>query len=189
MLGDAFETHNYGVNSVTAIRGLNPSYNKTQSFQNSIGLDADIYLLMLGTNDAKFWAQHSHKFATDMESTIRQATRTIVNASSPATRIMLAIPPWVKADYGGIKNDILVNSVQPAIRQFASTQQLQLVDMYAVTLNQIEFYIGDNLHLNGKGYEVLSQAWERAIICNHNDICETGENCETCPHDCRLNCI
>jgi lysophospholipase L1-like esterase len=190
MLGDAFEIHNYGVNSVTAIRDLNPSYDKTQAFQQSIALDADIYLLMLGTNDAKFWSQHSHKFAIDMEWTIQQAraTRPVVDDSSPATRIILAIPPWVKMDYGEIKNDILNNYVQPAIREFASAQQIQLVDMYQVTFNRFDFYIGDNLHLNAKGYRTLSRTWKRAIVCNHNDVCETGENCETCPQDCRLNC-
>ncbi|CAJ1967091.1 unnamed protein product [Cylindrotheca closterium] len=186
MLGDAFETHNYGVNSVTAIRGLNASYNKTQAFQNSIGLDADIYLLMLGTNDAKYWSQHSHKFATDMKSTIQEATAT---RTISASRMLLAIPPWVKMDYGEIKNDILLNHVQPTIQEVASAQQIQLVDMYAVTFNRFDFYTGDNLHLNAKGYIELSQAWQKAILCNYNGVCETGESCETCPRDCRLNCI
>ena len=143
---------------------------------------------MLGTNDSKFWARRSKEFGRDMEWIINQVTKRIANASSPATRIILAIPPWVKGDHGGIKNDIIVNHVQPAIRQFAAAKRLQLVDMYEVTFNQNDFYIGDKLHLNAKGYQSLAQAWKLAIECSHNDVCDTGENCLSCPQDCHLDC-
>mmetsp|Transcript_10701 Transcript_10701/g.25875 ORF Transcript_10701/g.25875 Transcript_10701/m.25875 type:complete len:190 (+) Transcript_10701:807-1376(+) len=188
MLGDAFDIHNYGVNSVTVIRGLPKSYDVTQSFQDSIAWDADIYLLMLGTNDVMYWAQHNHTFVTDMEWILQQFTRTIVNVSSPDTRIIVAIPPWIKQFNGSHNNTVLANNLQPVIREFVTTQELQLVDMYAVTVNRNDYYTVDNLHLNRKEYGILAQVWKGAILCNSNDVCETGENCETCPQDCRLNC-
>ena len=183
LLGSGFETRNYGRNAVTAIGGLSVSYNNTPNFQASIAFDADIYLLMLGTNDVKYWVQESHKFATGLEWIIQQ-----VNATSPGTRIILAIPPWVKPNNFGIQNDVLVKNVQPIIRKVASAHQLELVDMFKVTFSRDDLYSSDNLHLNAKGYEVLAQTWQRQILCNQNGVCDIGESCETCRQDCLEQC-
>jgi len=182
-----FVVHNYGLRSVTAIRGLQDSYDRTREFQNSLEFDGDIYLLMLGTNDAKFWSTDGRWFPSDMESLVEEVTSSSYRRQ-PRQRVIMAIPPWVKSDWGCIKNDILVRSVQPAIKEFAKIQQLQLVDMYDITVNENDFFTGDGLHLNAKGYSVLAEAWKNAIRCNNNDICEVGEDCESCPQDCFVNC-
>eukprot|EP00980_Cylindrotheca_fusiformis_P005034 scaffold1062_cov130-Cylindrotheca_fusiformis.AAC.40 len=187
-LGSKFTVQNFGVNSVTAIRGLKPSYNVTSAFQESLSFDSDVYLLMLGTNDAKFWDQYGdERFEKDMEWIVQ----TVLEASfrpNTAGRILLGIPPWIKQDYGAIKNEIMVSEVIPAIRSFAAKAELPLVDMYATTEGKDDYYISDNLHLNSIGYSAIMEAWKGAILCNSNGICEVGEDCQTCPQDCNINC-
>jgi lysophospholipase L1-like esterase len=187
-LGTSFDVQNFGVNSVTAILGLGPSYNRTAFFQASLEFNSDIYLLMLGTNDAKFWVQHGDKFEGDMEWIVHTVQTYNESSAARRPRIILALPPWIKQDFGAIKNDILVNKVIPAIKTFATKSQLPLVDMYAITYGKDEYYIGDNLHLNSIGYSALKDVWKTAILCNNNDICEIGEDCQSCPKDCSVHC-
>ncbi|CAJ1940648.1 unnamed protein product [Cylindrotheca closterium] len=138
---------------------------------------------MLGTNDARYWKEASHRYAAGMDRIIKQ-----VKAASPGVRIILAIPPWVKPNNFGIPNDILVNNIEPIIRAVASAQQVELVNMYKTTVNQDNMYSSDNLHLNEKGYAALAQVWERQILCNNNGVCDIGESCETCRQDCLEQC-
>mmetsp|Transcript_10693 Transcript_10693/g.25861 ORF Transcript_10693/g.25861 Transcript_10693/m.25861 type:complete len:425 (+) Transcript_10693:120-1394(+) len=180
--GNPFSTHNYGRNVVTAISSSGRSYNSTSAFRRSLLLEADIYLLMLGTNDARIWESQSHMFATSLEWIINEVKRT-----SPDVRIMLAIPPWVKMANFGIRGDTINNNIRPIIQQVAAAatpQPIHVVDMYAVTKNRYEFYTNDGIHLNGQGYEMVAQAWKEAILCNNNGICETGETCGTCEECC-----
>ena len=185
LLGQGFEVHNFGRNAMTALRGLSVSYVDTWQFQDSLDLKADIYLLMLGTNDARYWGEYGHKYQGDMEWIVNKL-RSIPMESPP--RIIVAMPPWVKIDGKfGVRNDVLVNGVQPAIQNLSSLG-VQLVNMYDVTYNQVDMYIGDGLHLNKKGYTSLAKTWNKAIMCNQNGVCEAGESCATCPGDCHLEC-
>ncbi|CAJ1947313.1 unnamed protein product [Cylindrotheca closterium] len=183
LLGAGFDTYNYGKNSAAAIGGLSLSYNKTQEFRASIALGADIYLLMLGTNDAKYWETDGQKFVASMEWIIQQ-----VEATSPGARIILAIPPWIMGTSYGITNDVLLKNIQPKIREVASAQQVELVDMYKATLGLDSLFAADQLHLNAKGHETIAQVWERQILCNNNGRCDIGESCETCRQDCLEQC-
>ncbi|KAL3936353.1 MAG: hypothetical protein SGBAC_008316 [Bacillariaceae sp.] len=183
LLGGGFETRNYGRNAMTAIADLDVSYIKTSQYRDSLAFDADIYLLMLGTNDSIQWGPHSHKYQAGLKFIIDQVRNT-----SPGVRIILAIPPWAKTNTYGVQNSILANDIQPKIRQVALAQQVELVDMYKATFSRDDLYTSDNLHLNAEGYRTLAQVWERQIVCNKNGICDIGESCETCRVDCLEQC-
>jgi len=186
MLGEKFEVHNFGRNAMTAIRGRGASYVDKWQFRASLRVEPDIYLLMLGTNDARYWETQGHKYQGDMEWIVNKVLSIPLE---PPPRIILAVPPWVKKDGAfGIRNHVLVNGVQPALRNLAAKKDLQLVNMYDVTYNQAGMFTGDGLHLNHVGYGSLATAWKTAIECNQNGICEAGEDCTTCPEDCHLDC-
>ncbi|CAJ1947307.1 unnamed protein product [Cylindrotheca closterium] len=183
LLGTGFGVRNYGRNAANAMDGFGIPYIGTHNFGFSMDLNPDIYLLMLGTNDMRFWKAASHRFTAGMKAIIKQ-----VRAASPGVRIILAIPPWVQPNDFGISNDILLNDIQPRIREVAWAQQIELVDMYKPTVNQHDMYSSDNLHLNEKGYAALAQVWQRQILCNNNGVCDIGESCETCRQDCLQQC-
>ncbi|CAJ1947311.1 unnamed protein product [Cylindrotheca closterium] len=183
LLGSGFGVRNYGRNAANAMDGFGVPYIGTPNFAFSMDLNPDIYLLMLGTNDMKYWREASHRYAAGMNQIMKQ-----VRAASPGVRIILAIPPWVKPNDFGISNDILVNNIQPRIREIASANQVELVNMYMATINQHDMYSFDNLHLNEKGYAALAQVWQRQILCNNNGFCDIGESCETCRQDCLEQC-
>jgi len=182
MLGVYFEVRNFGRNAMTALRGLSVSYVDKWQFQASLDMKPDIYLLMLGTNDAKYWGDLGYKFRGDMQWIVNKV-RSIPNVESPP-RIIVAIPPWVKTDIYGIRNDVLVGSVRPQIQTLAMLENIQLVDMYDATYNQGDMFTYDGLHLNHKGYRAVAEVWKQAIECNPNGICEVGEDSVTCPADC-----
>lgn len=185
ILGENYAIENFGRNGATAFAGIPPSYNQTGQFYTSLGFRAGIYLLMLGTNDSKFWARMggSVQFEHDLGSIIDSILST---QRHRPPRIILATNPWIVNNKR--KNQILVNDVIPAIKRVAKDRNLQVVDVYSVTVGQEESYIEDGLHLNVLGYKQLANAWKSAILCNGNGICEIGEDCHSCPRDCSNDC-
>ena len=183
LLGGDFGVYNFGVNAVTAMRDLPLSYVDRQEFQESLNVEPDIYLLMLGTNDSRYWEEHAPRYPASLRWIINEVQSL---ASSP--RIILAIPPWVKYNIRGIRNNIISNNVRVEIERVAREFNLHVVDMQEVTVNQNEYLVQDGLHYNQKGYGAIAEVWRQAIECDNNGICEAGESCETCPGDCYLNC-
>ena len=161
------------------------TYVNTNQFQGSLNVKPDIYLLMLGTNDAREWDSEGQKYRQRMEWIVDRVRS--ISMESPA-RIIVAIPPWVKADNFGIRNEVLVSSIQPEIRTLATLKDVELVDMYDVTYNQNDMFVWDGVHLNEKGYSILAKEWKSMIQCNQNGVCEVGESCKACPTSCYLNC-
>ena len=186
MLGDRYTHRNLGVNALTAIRGISLSYTDRWAFRESLSYQPHIYLIMFGTNDSRIWETHGRNYRRDMEwiiKTVRVET---------GARIIVAIPPYVKkvnTKPQEIRNDILVTKVRPALENLAKFENVELVDMYAVTVNATDnIFASDDIHLNEKGYRILAAAWKAQIQCNNNGICDIGENCNTCPDDCYINC-
>lgn len=185
MSGASYEFYNFGVNGVTATSGLKESYNRRGELGGSFYIKPDIYLLMLGTNDMKYWDSVKGRFPSDLASIIDQARNSSPGDNPRGTRVILALPPWT---WWVRRANIIRGGVIPAVYNVGASRQIQMVDMWGPTTEQRQWYTRDGLHLNRQGLGTLASIWYNAILCNQNGICEVGETCGTCPSDCFVNC-
>jgi len=121
----------------------------------SLAVDADIVIIMLGTNDSKPMNWNAEQYETEYA----EFVQTYQNMeSSPEVYIML--PPRVfleDTDNGNCNNATLTKEVIPAIKRVAEKTGANLIDLYTVTEAHPEWF-ADGLHPNAAGNQAIAQA-------------------------------
>lgn len=99
LLGDGFAVSNYGVGGTTLLRKGDNPYWKTPAFRAAAASDADVVILMLGTNDAKVWnwGRHAAEYPGDYHDLISVFSSM---PSKPRIRIMTPPPLYQDGRYG-----------------------------------------------------------------------------------------
>lgn len=163
LLGSEYQTYNFGLCNRTLLSGGNMPYINEDFATESLAVDADIVIIMLGTNDSKpmNWnaAQYEAEYTQFVETYQKME-------SSPDVYIML--PPRVfleDNDSGNCNNATLTEEVIPAIERVAESTGANLIDLYTVTEAHPEWF-SDGLHPNADGNQAIAQAIYNALIAN-----------------------
>lgn len=169
-MGNDFKIGNFGLNGAS-ITGLNPTlyikYSEEQEYTDSIDFDADVVVLMLGTNDAKGWDEAADIFKEQYIDLIES-----YQEKNPDSKIILVTaPPTLENNKFGIPNDTIRDQVCPIQREVAEELGLPLIDLRQV----MEDYEGgygsliradaatDGVHLTVEGATLLAQLIQDAI--------------------------
>ena len=169
LLGPGYEVRNFGSGGAT-LADIDParSYLKRGSFTSSMSFDADILLIMLGTNDsnkhypATFNALD--QFTTAYDTLISQYTK----GRTTPPKILIGLPAWVAAKdaikYGmAYAHDwhffqaIIQDRMVPMIRDYAKAHNYPIVDVNALTQGHSEWYSGDPVHPGNAGYREIAK--------------------------------
>jgi lysophospholipase L1-like esterase len=169
LLGPGYEVRNFGQGGAT-LQDLEParSYMKRGAFGASTNFEADILLLMLGTNDANtnYPATFSQldRFTNAYDTLISHYTRGRV--AKP--RIFIATVAWEAAadackyglvyakDWGFIQS-IIQNRMAPMIRDYARARGYPLVEVNSLTMGHSEWYASDPVHPGDAGYREIAK--------------------------------
>ncbi len=162
-----FDVKNFGYNGAS-VTGYNPplnlNYTAQSVYQQSIDYDADVLILMLGTNDSKGWAD-----AVDL---FKDAYVSLINsyrAQNPDIKIILvSAPPTMQNNKFSIPSDVITSSIVPIQRQVASELSLPLIDFCDLFLSSpdpeaaMAAYIRgdaatDGVHLTPEGARCLAE--------------------------------
>ena len=156
LLGDGYEVRNFGVNSMTMMAGYSKSYINQSQYTQSIAYDADIIIIMLGTNDSKseYWNaeenENGEKFRQDTEALIASYEKECTNP-----RIIFATSPkCLKSEVSGvgISSDVIRDEVVPLQRTIAKENNWEMIDMFALTEDEETIYHSDGIHFSDAGY-------------------------------------
>lgn len=157
LLGNKFNVLNFGVNGMTVLNNTQTPYIKTEKYLDSIDSDADIVIIMLGTNDAKLanWARNEQDFRKDYKQLILQYKQM---SSKPV--VFIATSPTAWRHYGVLNdNTIIPEIVDEKIvviqKELAEELGCRIIDIHERT-KIMEKYFPDTIHPNSEGYSIIA---------------------------------
>jgi len=151
---------NYGLSSRTLLSTGDLPYSNETHFTASRCEDADIVIIMLGTNDskAKFWDKEN--FTKEYREFIKGY---MDMESSPEVYIM--IPPKVyldvKTEYD-CNDDVVRTELREAVLSIGSELGIEVIDLYTVTDGHPEWF-PDGLHPNAEGNYAIAEEVAKTI--------------------------
>ena len=165
------ELGNFGLNGAS-ITGTNPNlylkYAEQKQYTDSLDYNADVVVIMLGTNDSKDWKAAEPNFESWYIELIES-----YQAKNPDVKIILVTaPPTFENNKFSIPNDVIKEKVCPVQRDVADELELPLIDFRQI----MEDYDGgyedlirgdaafDGVHLSVKGAQLLAQLI-KDVIC------------------------
>ena len=171
MLGSGVQVRNFGNSGSTMLSvGDKPYKNQAEytaatTFVSGAGAAAVVdVIIMLGTNDTKSYnwmvsggtraAQYMTDYVAMIDHFANLSTRPVV---------YLALPVTVFSNTFGITNTVLVNDINPIIRQIATQKGLPLIDLATPTATRSELF-PDGVHPNDAGYMLVAQIMRDGLL-------------------------
>ena len=172
--GIGCEVGNFGLNGAS-ITGTNPNlylkYAEQKQYTDSLDYNADVVVIMLGTNDSKDWKAAEPNFESWYIELIES-----YQAKNPDVKIILVTaPPTFENNKFNLPNAVIKEKVCPVQRDVAEELELPLIDFRQI----MEDYDGgyedlirgdaafDGVHLSVKGAQLLAQLI-KDVICGLN---------------------
>ncbi len=160
LLGEEFETVNYGVSGATLIDHEFNSYIRSDEYYRALKYSPDIVIIKLGTNDSKpsIW-KYKDQFISDY---IKLINRFKQLNSKPNIWLCYPIPAY--SDDWGISNEIIVDEIIPLIDTVSENSGVGIVDLHSVH-NELSYYYHDDLiHPNKKGCRIIAKTLYNKIL-------------------------
>ena len=155
-LGDRYQVLNYGLSGRTLMDEGDVPYRSEKLYQKSLDAKADIYLLMLGTNDAKDYQWDATAYAKE----IKDFVSAYQTAASQAT-IYLMQPPraFSTQEDGsikyGIQDAVIGGQMYEIIADTADQMGVGYIDLYRLTKDRSE-WLPDGIHPNAEGNKAIA---------------------------------
>lgn len=165
-LSGQYEVLNYGISGATLTKEGDQPY-KSDFWKAAKDLQAQIYILMLGTNDSKPNNWNAQRYASQLDERIKE----IKSIPSVKTVYLMAPPPAYKKKaekpYAtfNINVNILRDEIHGIVRDCAQKNDVQLIDLYALMENHPD-YMGDGVHPNKLGNKIIADYISQRILKN-----------------------
>ena len=155
LLGEGYEVQNYGKpGSTLTEKGV--CYRNRDGYTASLNAAADVYIVMLGTNDAN---RKNDWDAALYESDLKDMVDAY-RAANPETAVTLMAPPAVFPDSATgetqMNLDLLRGELRDIVQRVADEKQTGYIDLFAATEDHPEWFGGDGIHPLDEGYEAIA---------------------------------
>lgn len=156
LLGEGWMVCNYGQPGAYATKDDGQlSYWNLRQFTDSKRKNAELYLIMLGTNDSANWDSGAYH---DSLSALVDAYR----ESAPDAQIFLMISPtaYPNPETGevgaGVSVEVLDQEIPGIVNAIAEEKGVQVIDIHSFTADHADWYI-DGVHPNGEGHQHIAE--------------------------------
>lgn len=161
LLGDGYCVNNYGHSGATVQEKGDQPYYEYGEYKASLEFDADILILMMGTNDTKpyNWVD-ADTFKAEYLKLISKYTE-----KNPDIRVILCTPAtsyMIDENEGGLTSfDICpdrCDEIASIVRDICDENGFELVDINTLTKNNPSLFIDDMVHPNQDGATNIAKA-------------------------------
>ena len=160
LLGDGYQTLNYGVSGKTLLKEGDEPYISHYMYEESLKADAEIYIIMLGSNDSNPHNWDSEDFASELKAFVQ----IYIDLDSKPS-VFLAVPPKVfeegEAAFG-VRDETIENEIAPIIRETGEKLGVPVIDLYGKTKDHPEWFM-DGAHPNADGNGELAKIFASCI--------------------------
>lgn len=150
---------NYGLCNRTLLSDGNFPYTEEDFFPASHAEEADVYIIMLGSNDTKpqFW--NKEQFISEYTEFIRSYSQM---PGEPTVYVMIPPAVYVEQDGGNCDDATIGGELTDAVRQIATVLGVEVIDLYTLTTGHPEWF-SDGLHPNAEGNRAIAEEIEKHI--------------------------
>lgn len=156
LVPDGWQTLNYGLSNRTLLKAGDSPFGKEPFFPLSHEVKADIYIIMLGTNDSK--PVNWRNAGTRGENYEKELTDFVCSyqalPSNPV--IFLMQPPRAFSSKYTIDEEIIRTTIHEAVARVAQKTGCGLIDLYAFTQSHPDWF-PDGIHPNAEGNRQIAQ--------------------------------
>ena len=156
-LGDAYQVINYGISGRTLQNEGDYPYTVDKFYKISLESQAEIFIIMLGTNDSKPYNWNKERYERELDTFVKQYMSL---AHKP--RVILMTPPQCFPDTKAgivlfdINAETIDNETAPIVRETAQRLGLQLIDLNEYTQGHPEWF-ADGVHPNFEGNQKIAE--------------------------------
>lgn len=151
LLGSGYQVLNYGISGRTLLSTGDYPYTAEKQYAHSRKIMADVYLIMLGTNDSKPYNWNEAQFRKELSAFVKR----YVNLENKP-RVILMTPPSCYPDLKSgvvafdINSGIIKNEICSIVNEIAGKYKLQVIDLHSFTGNH-DGWFADGVHPNEEG--------------------------------------
>lgn len=167
LLGGAYHVQNFGVSGSTVQEDGDQPYTADKRCRQSLDYNADILILMMGSNDSK---PENWKNTAQFEQQYNQLIDRYARGENPP-QIYLCTP--AKPYYTNGKTDGLmqfdisgeqVEAIAASVQKIAQQRQLECIDIYSLTATHPEWFEKDGVHPNANGAAAIAAEIKKGIV-------------------------
>ncbi len=152
LIGSNYVIGDFGIGGATVSLHSEATYMNKTAFQTAIDFNPDIVIVMLGTNDAdKTLNETKDQFVSDYI-TLLDAFEAL--PTNPEVYIMQ--PPPIYNSTNDLTQELLIQRVQPGIREVSAQTGITVIDAYTPLLGQPDLFL-DGVHPTAEGAQVIAQ--------------------------------
>ncbi|HEY3323876.1 MAG TPA: GDSL-type esterase/lipase family protein [Planctomycetota bacterium] len=158
LLGDKYETKNFGISGTTLLKKGDSPYWKQKAFKDATDYNPNIVVIKLGTNDTKPQnIKHKEEFVGDLTAMVEH-----FSALPAKPKVFLCFPAPAYATQWGINEKGIEEMVIPAVKEVAKAKNLSTIDLHTALSNHPEMF-PDKIHPNAAGAKLLAKTVAEAI--------------------------
>jgi acyl-CoA thioesterase I len=158
LLGDKYETKNFGNSGSTLLKNGDKPYWKQKEFKGATDYNPNIVVIKLGTNDTK---PQNWKLKDEFEKDLTDMVDHFANLPSKP-KIFLCLPVPAYKTQWGINDEGVKNGVIPIVQKVAAAKKLPTIDLYTAMSGKPAMF-PDNIHPNAEGAAVMAKTVAEAI--------------------------
>ena len=143
---------NYGLSGRSLLSTSDYPYLKEKNAQQSLESDADIVIIMIGSNDSRAAYWNKEQFIKEY----RDFVKCYIKLPSQPD-VFIVAPPHVPTSRFGLNNEVIRDEIQQIVEDVAAELGVHFINLYPVTEGHPEYY-SDGLHLTPLGNRVIAKA-------------------------------